>query len=314
MTALLAVTTVLCWGLWIPMAQAKPGVPQQSRVFYAAVGNAVFALGALVVGGGHLSLGWRAFWLPLAGGVIWVGGNYSAFRATEILGLARASGSWASLNVIVAFVWGEVLFRELTAFTTANLLVLASGLVLVFAGIVFIVRSQTAQGGDIIAVEVLDSAARPAMGSLISTRSHGYPLGYLYAGAAGVLWGSYFVPAQWARVPAQLGDFPLALGVLAAGTLLVGPTGGPARLSPRASATQISAGVLFGIGNLALLGLVARVGTGVGFTIAQLSLLVNASIGIFVFKVPTPRSRAARVVMLGILLAALGGVLIGNLR
>ena len=52
------------------------------------------------------------------------------------------------------------------------------------------------------------------------------------------------------------------------------------------AAANLAAGVLFGIGNLALLGLVSRVGTGVGFTIGQLSLLVNASIGIWVFKVP----------------------------
>jgi glucose uptake protein len=96
--------------------------------------------------------------------------------------------------------------------------------------------------------------------------------------------------------------------------VLVATSGRPAQLSPRVTATQLSAGILFGIGNLALLGLVARVGTGVGFTIAQLSLLVNASIGIFVFKVPKPRSKAARIVIVGICLAAIGGILIGNLR
>jgi glucose uptake protein len=55
------------------------------------------------------------------------------------------------------------------------------------------------------------------------------------------------------------------------------------------------------------------VGTGVGFTIAQLSLLVNVSVGIFVFKVPKPGSHAARVALVGILLAGVGGIVIGNL-
>jgi glucose uptake protein len=80
------------------------------------------------------------------------------------------------------------------------------------------------------------------------------------------------------------------------------------------TALQLGAGVLFGVGNLALLGLVSRVGTGVGFTIGQLSLLVNASIGIWVFKVPPPGSRAARVALVGILLAGVGGGVIGVLR
>jgi hypothetical protein len=40
------------------------------------------------VGGGYLVLGWRGFWLPLAGGVVRSAGNYSAFRASEAIGIA----------------------------------------------------------------------------------------------------------------------------------------------------------------------------------------------------------------------------------
>jgi glucose uptake protein len=138
--------------------------------------------------------------------------------------------------------------------------------------------------------------------------------GLAFSGAAGLLWGSYFVPAQWAKVPAQLGNFPLALGMVVAGTVLVMANGGPARLSPRGTGVQVGAGVLFGIGNVALLALVARVGTGVGFTIAQLCLLVNVSVGIFVFKVPMPGSHAARVALIGIMLAGIGGVSIGAFK
>jgi glucose uptake protein len=77
---------------------------------------------------------------------------------------------------------------------------------------------------------------------------------------------------------------------------------------------QLLAGAIFGVGDVALLGLVSRVGTGVGFTLAQLSLLINASIGIYVFKVPMPGSRSARRALAGILLAGAGGVAIGALR
>jgi glucose uptake protein len=77
---------------------------------------------------------------------------------------------------------------------------------------------------------------------------------------------------------------------------------------------ELAAGLLFGVGNLALLGLVSRVGTGVGFTIAQLSFLVNASIGIWVFKMPEPRSRAARIALAGTLIAGIGGGVIGAVK
>ena len=69
-----------------------------------------------------------------------------------------------------------------------------------------------------------------------------------------------------------------------------------------------------GIGNLALLALVARVGTGTGFTIAQLSLLVNASVGVWVFHVPEPGTRQARKVLAGIVVAGIGGCVIAATR
>jgi glucose uptake protein GlcU len=294
-TALLALVIVVSWGSWIPLAQAAPGVPQRTRTLYVTVGNLAFATIALLAGGGHLLFGWREFWLPLAGGLVWTAGNFSAFRASAKIGLARAAGSWTPLNVIVAFVWGGLLFGELDHFGDRRLTLLVAALVLILVGVLLIVRSQGAER----TVAVVGTSFRS---------------GLLWAGAAGVLWGSYFVPAQWARVPSQVGNFPLAIGIFLAGAALARPARERTRLPARVTALQLGAGVLFGVGNLALLGLVSRVGTGVGFTIAQLSLLVNASIGIWVFKVPAPGSRAARVALIGILLAGVGGSVIGVLR
>jgi glucose uptake protein GlcU len=92
------------------------------------------------------------------------------------------------------------------------------------------------------------------------------------------------------------------------------PTGEPVKLGVRAAGAQLGAGVLFGIGNLALLALVARVGTGTGFTIAQLSLAVNAGIGIWLFHVPEPATSQARKVLSGILVAGIGGCVIAAMR
>lgn len=334
MTVLLALSTVLAWGLWIPVAQIVPGVPQRSRTFYATLGNTVFAAIALVVGGGHLSFGWKPFWLPFAGGVVWTAGNYTAFRASENIGLARASGTWTPLNIITAFVWGALLFGELDGLSAPRFVVLGAGLIMVLAGVFFIVRSQdeaahpsvaearaitvtAPAAADALTVAAPASAGAGTSGaptSVSPVASSTHRRGLLFAGAAGLLWGSYFVPAQWAKVPAQVGNFPLALGIVVAGTALVMTEGGPARLTPRGTAVQLGAGLLFGVGNVSLLALVTRVGTGVGFTIAQLSLLVNVSVGIFVFKVPKPGSHAARVALIGIMLAGIGGVAIGALK
>ena len=321
MTALLALVTVVSWGTWIPLAQALPGVPQRSRTFYVTVGNAVFAAVALVASGGHLSFGWREFWLPFVGGLVWTAGNYSAFRASEAIGLARAAGSWTPLNIITAFVWGAFLFGELDSFSAARFALVATALMLVSVGVLLIVSSQEERPAKALvqgAAPAWDrkraGATQAGQAASAATGASSNRCGLLWASAAGVLWGSYFVPAQWAKVPTQVANFPLALGILAAGFALALPAGEPVRLSLRVTTVQLTAGLLFGIGNLALLGLVSRVGTGVGFTIAQLSLLVNASIGIWVFKVPRPGSRAANIALAGILVAGVGGGLIGAVR
>ncbi len=311
MTMLLAFVTVAVWGTWIPLAQLLPGVPQRSRIFYVAVGNLVVAAIALLAGGGRLELGWRGFWLPLAGGAVWTAGNFSAFRASETIGLARAAGTWTPLNIIVAFAWGALLFGELDHFSGTRFAILGVALLAVLAGVLLIVSSQ---GGP--ATPPCPPSPRAAMAAEPGRPAATARGGLLCAGAAGLLWGSYFVPAQWAAVPAQVSNFPLAIGIFGAALALALalPAGQPVRLGLRPAATQLGAGILFGIGDLTLLGLVTRVGTGTGFTIAQLSLLVNASIGIWAFHVPKPGTPQARKVLAGILIAGAGGCVIGAMR
>jgi glucose uptake protein GlcU len=296
MVVLLSLVMVAALGTWIPLVQTVSGVPQRTRTLYITAGNVLFAGVALAVTGGQLAWGWRGFWLPAVGGVVWTAGNYCAFRASESIGLARAAGSWTPLNIIVAFAWGAAAFGELDGFSGTQLALLGGALVLVVGGVLVIVRSQDAPS----------QAVSPEAGP----RQHGL----MWAAAAGVLWGSYFVPAQWAGTSAQVSNFPLAVGMLAGGVALVLPGGAPVRLRATAVTPLLAAGMVFGIGNLALLGLVARVGTGVGFTIAQLSLLVNASIGIWLFKMPAPGSRAAKLTVAGILIAGSGGAIIGAMR
>lgn len=376
-TLLLSLAIVLSWGSWIPIAQSVPGARQSTRTLYVTAGNLVFAAIALVVGGsaGQLTLGWKVFWLPLVGGLVWAGGSFCAFRATETIGLARAAGTWTPLNIIVAFILGALLFNELAGITPARYAIMGGCLVLVLVGVFLIIGSQnSADTGDPVTGDssTADSAtgdsstsdsgtvesstgdsgtgdsntAESATGDsnpgvsitgesgmgesrtadsatggsstgrtgVRATPAVSQRTGFGFAVGAGLLWGAYFVPAQWAHVPSQLGNFPLAVGMFVGAIVLAARDGGIVRPAPRHSAVLLTSGLLFGIGSVALLGLVSRVGTGVGFTIAQLSLLVNASAGIWVFKVPPPGSRAARTAMAGIVLAGVSGTVIGALR
>ena len=309
MTVLLAFVMVAALGTWIPLAQLMPGTPERSRVFYVAVGNVVFAGIALLAGGAGLVFGWRSFWLPLAGGVVWTAGSYCVFRASETIGLARAAGTWTPLNIVVAFAWGALLFGELDGFSRARFAVLGVAFLAVVAGVLLIASSREGPSGEPSSSSPWSAAAAESGRRAATARA-----GLLWAAAAGILWGSYFVPAQWAAVPPQVSDFPLALGILGGALALALPVGEPVKLRVRPTSAQLGAGILFGIGNLTLLALVARVGTGTGFTIAQLSLLVNASIGVWVFHVPEPGTRQARKVLAGIVIAGIGGCVIAAMR
>jgi glucose uptake protein GlcU len=310
MTVLLAIMMVVALGTWIPLTQLWPQTPERTRIFYVAVGNVVLAGVALLASGGGLQVGWRTFWLPLLGGLVWAAGNYCVLRAARLIGLARAAGTWTPLNIVVAFVWGALLFGELDGFSALGLVVLVVAFLAVVAGVLLIAgaREEPApDGGQPAEPAELAEPAAPV-------RAGARGAGFLWAGAAGVLWGSYFIPAQWADVPAQVSNVPLALGILVGSLALSLPAREPVRLGLRPTGGLLTAGLLFGLGNLALLGLVSRVGTGTGFTVAQLSLAVNAGIGIWFFHAPQPGTSQARTVLTGIVVAGLGGGAIAAMR
>ncbi len=308
MTVLLAAAMVVALGTWIPLAQLQPDTPPRVRLLCVAVGNTVLSITALLIGGAWPVVGWRTFWLPLAGGLLWMAGNYCVFRASELIGLARAAGTWTPLNILVAFAWGSLLFGELDSHSAAQMGLLAVAFLAVVAGVLLIATSQ-----DQSIEPSRSSPSRPPSANPTAARVTARA-GFLWAGAAGILWGSYFVPAQWADVPAQVGNFPLALGILLGAIALTLLAREPIALNRRATSQQLSAGVLFGVGNLALLAVVARLGTGAGFTIAQLSLAVNAGIGIWIFRRPAPGTRQARRVLAGIVIAGIGGCVIAATR
>ena len=301
MTVVLAALMVVALGTWIPLAQLIPGTSERHRLVLVAAGNLVFAGIALLVSGTALHVDGRRFWLPLAGGVVWTAGNYCVFRASAMLGLARAAGTWTPLNIIAAFVWGAALFGELDTFSVIKFAILGIAFLAIVAGVLLIAGAR----------ETSPSARAP---SQVNGRSTAARTGFLWAAGAGLLWGSYFVPAQWAGVPAQVSNFPLAVGIFAAAAVLAATDDQRFRLDMRGAATQLGAGVVFGVGNLLLLALVSRVGTGTGFTIAQLSLAVNAVIGIWVLRSPEPGTRQARKVLLGIAIAGIGGTVIAALQ
>lgn len=294
-----AITAVACWGTWISVAQSVSGVPQARRTFIVTAGNLILATGVLIASGGAAAVDGRRFWLPVAGGILWALGNNAAFVGTATIGVARASGIWTPLNILTAFFWGIVLFGELDGVVASMVLRLLGCILLIGLGLALILLAQ---------------------GAGLAARSTTLLPGVVASVLAGVLWGTYFIPAQSAHISAQEADFPLAIGMVLGGAGLAwreeraGRTEREAGRSRFVILVLLVAGAMWGVGNLATLHLVAVVGAGRGFTIAQLSLPVNALLGIYLFRNPAPRTRAAWVTQTGVLIAGAGGVFLGTLK
>jgi glucose uptake protein len=57
-----------------------------------------------------------------------------------------------------------------------------------------------------------------------------------------------------------------------------------------------------------------NLGTGKGFTIAQLCVVVNALMGVFWEHTPRPGTRAAYLTLAGVVVATIGAAVLGNLK
>lgn len=289
-----AIITVLAWGLWMAPSQNIPFKNQQIKTFYVAAAN--LALATLVfLFQGLRGLTWQVFWMPFLGGLVWSVSGFLAFTATNKLGMARAFGIWAPVNVAVSIFWGVVIFGEFLSSQPLTLALLALSLVIIIAGVLLIIFAKGFGGQS----------------QTLST----FWTGLLSALGAGVLWGTYFIPIKLSAASMWVAAFPLSMGIFAGSTLLVALTRQPLALGQAGEYLRVATtGIMWGIGNYGMLLLVEQLGAGRGFTLSQLGVVVNGLTGVYLLKDPQPKSRAATLTLVGCVLATLGGILLGNLK
>jgi glucose uptake protein len=291
-----AFITVITWGTWISFSQTIPFKNQQIRIFYVALANLVVSF-AIAFSQGLDVISCETFWLPFVGGIVWGISGYFALLATHHIGIARAVGIWAPLNIILSIVWGIVLFDEFLRGGTVNSIISVISVSVIIVGILIIIISGNSKEN-----------------SLSAEQKH-IKMGYIAALIAGVLWGSYFIPIRVSKISMWVAAFPMAVGIFVTCTTLVVLSRKSFLLGKSSYYMRVLlSGVLWVIGNYAALKTMEEIGTGKGFTIAQLNVAINAAIGIYIFKNPKPGTRAARLTFVGILVAMIGAIILGNLK
>lgn len=293
MAIVYSLTTVLCWGTWLTPIQNVPLRSQNIKTFYIGLVNLVLTLAAALLQG-PLNYNLKTFGLPFLGGIVWAISGYCAFTATEKLGLVKAIGIWAPLNIVTSIFWGAILFQELAALSPLKMAALAACVALIIAGVLIIIFARGTGG------RVQDSRMLwIGVGGSI---------------AAGILWGSYFILMNLSETSSWVSSFPFSVGMLACSIGLLAVT----RTSPlleKSSTLRISgSAALWGIGNFSMLLLVGLIGAGRGFTISQLAVIVNALLGVYVLKDPAPNTRAAWLTLAGCGLALAAAIGMNSIK
>jgi glucose uptake protein len=292
-----AIITVLAWGTWLAPSQNVPMKGQQTRTFYVTLAVLLLALIATFFVGFE-GLNATTFWFPFIGGVIWTLSGWSAFIGTNKIGMAKAFGIWAPMNIVVSIIWGVVLFGEFIDTETKNLLLAGFAFLIIIGGILMIIFAGNSD----------DKSKKISIPGLMG------------AMGAGIGFASYFIPIQigTANTPGfnmWIGTLPLAIGMVVSSSILMLVTGSSFKLEKTIHYPRvISTGILWGIGNYGALAMMEIIGTGKGFTIAQLCVVVNALVGIYILKEPDPKSKAAKLTLIGVTIAIVGGIILGNIK
>jgi len=300
-----AIATVMAWGTWLVPSQKVKFVNEQVKIFYVAIATCLIAIATVSFRGELGQLASGGAWLPLIGGLIWAVSAYCAFVACKHIGIAKAFGIWAPLNIIVSFIWGLILFVQFRDSSLLIGLVAIQAIALVILGILMIIFS-----GDSGSAQE-DREGKSAIRGLLG------------AVGAGILWGTFYIPAAYlsrniegvAEISPWASGLPLAVGMVIGTSIMVALTGKAPKMESKLDYVRVfSSGTLWAIGFFGMLLTVKAIGPGPGYTIASLCVVVNALWGVFYFKDPTPKSRAAMLTILGVIIATLAGLILGNLE
>lgn len=248
-----ALISVTAWGSYfVPMKKVKEYDP---FYFQLVMCIAIFLSSLLV------SIYLRSFsftYLGVLSGILWSSGNILSAIAVQKAGLSKSVPVWMGTGIVISFLWGFAFFHEILT----NQLLGIIGIILLILGIWKV--SQISEN----TTEKL---------SVNSVRN-----GLILALAAGLLFGTYFVPFKFSGFEPLPYVFSLSIGILIGG-ILIYAFKRPAVDSSINKQGALS-GVLWNMGNVASFFAVASLGLTIGFPLTQLALFVSVLWGLLYFR------------------------------
>ncbi len=215
----------------------------------------------------------------LLSGVLWGSANAISLVAVASLGLSRAVPIMSSLVILSSFLWGALVFREIT-----------SGIIMGFIGIAFIILG-------VITVSSTNNA-----------QSKNIKKGLLTAILAGLIFGSQLVPIKVGNVSTRDFFFPVCFGIFITGLLISQVM--KIEFKKEAVKESLLSGLIWNIGNLLSLLSLSIIGLSKMGPISQSAILVAVFWGLFYFKEVTQRKQMMQV-LIGAAVLLAGVVILG---
>lgn len=268
---LAALGAALAWGTYmVPFKKSK----SENLIGYQAIMTAAIGFSGLIFSllfGYSLNFNLAA----LLSGFLWALANSISLIALKNLGLSIATPVLSSIVIITSFIWGAVVFREISAFLTGFL-----ALGLIIAGVVLVSMTGNMEGGS---------------------KRKGFMAGIL----AGLIFGSQLVPLKIFNLSIHDFFFPLCTGIFLSGLLIA--VFNRVKFEKAGSKEAVLTGFIWNVGNILSLISLSIIGLAKMGPISQSSVLVAVLWGVFYFKEITEKRLKIQILIGAIIL--LGGVL-----
>ncbi|WP_050616188.1 GRP family sugar transporter [Bacillus testis] len=276
---LFALLPALTWGSLVLVSE-KLGGNSYSQTLGITSGAFLFAIVMYFIKQPQLD---ATIWIVgIISGAGWAVGQLNQFNSVKQVGVAKTVPISTGLQLLGTSFFGVVVFKEWTDTTTVILGILA--LLCIIAGVILTGFQQGSEEGE------KGNAKKGAMFLFIST------IGYVL----------YVVIVRWFDINGWAAILPQAIGMFITAFIL------SLKKKPfnKYALRNVITGIMWAIGNIGLLLANPRVGVAIGFSFAQMGIVISTLGGIFLLGEKKSKKQLTFIII-GCALVIAGGVLLG---
>ncbi|VWX38334.1 glucose uptake protein [Exiguobacterium oxidotolerans] len=276
---LIAIVPALMWGT-LPLVVSKLGGSTEQQIIGTTLGALAFALVTFFFVSPEMST--TAWVAGLFSGAFWALGQMNQFAAFKQMGVSKTMPISTGMQLVGTSLFGVLAFGEWSS--TSALILGISALVLIVAGAAFTSYKEDKSKKD-------ENIGKGLLLLVIST------VGYV----------GYVVIARWFNINGWEAVLPQAIGMVVSAILLSLRKG---NLFAKQTFTNGIAGIMWAVGNIALLFATARVGVATSFSLSQTGVVISTIGGVLLLK-ESKTKKEMTFVIIGCILVVAGGIMIG---